>query len=794
MTYTIKSGDTLGAIAKKFNTTVAELQKLNNISNPDKIYVGQVLKITGSSGSSTTNSATTYTVKSGDTLSGIAAKFGTTVSALQSLNGISNPDKIQVGQVLKITASATSSTSTSVSTYIVQSGDTLSGIAARFGTTVSALQSLNGISNPDKIYAGQVLRISGSGTVLTGGSGVSTYTVKSGDTLSGIAAQFGTTVSVLQSLNGISNPDKIYAGQVLRISGSSTVSTGGASISSYTVQSGDTLSGIAAKFGTTVSALQSLNGISNPDKIYAGQVLRISGSASTTGNISSGNYGNVPLTGNGYLVTAEQLRQIGWTVVNTNMVNDLNNCLLRFGITTLNRIRHFISQCSHESGGGKWTMELASGTAYNGRADLGNTNPGDGPKYKGGGYIQLTGRYNYTQFANFIGDQRVVSEGVSYVASRYPWTSAGFWWHKNGMNALCDSNPSVEQVTRRVNGGYNGLADRKYWYNRCVAVITSATPTPAPSTKPVNGSQNNNGYTYSLPTRGGVGFGNIQEKISLIKSLEDAYVKYSLQNPLNNGLKSTEVGVLSYLARRYYMEGKWKTKLAFPVVSGTGFDVAFENYLKKNHANLVNSLNPYMNTSNLTDKFGGVIDLGHLAVTTLSYYNLTVNPGSWNGWAGDLASAFGAVQKVYNANKNSNLDAIARAFIGGSSPTSDVPKGVSIPSDVGNPFGYADMCSDADAIGLASMMKNENAGNNRLSTTMSKYYNGQSNRRYNNLLSDLGVSRNLSAIENAVNKVFSDWGGFANYLAKFEADIKTSTVVQTATKKAFAKYIYYSSK
>ncbi|HFI0147365.1 TPA: hypothetical protein ACGO16_000170 [Streptococcus suis] len=207
----------------------------------------------------------------------------------------------------------------------------------------------------------------------------------------------------------------------------------------------------------------------------------------------------------------------------------------------------------------------------------------------------------------------------------------------------------------------------------------------------------------------------------MIKSLEDAYVKYSLQKPLNNGLKSTEVGVLSYLARRYYMEGKWKTKLAFPVVSGTGFDVTFENYLKKNHANLVNSLKPYMNTSNLTDKFGGVIDLGHLAVTTLSYYNLTVNPGSWNGWAGDLASAFGAVQKVYNANKNSNLDAIARAFIGGSSPTSDAPKGVSIPSDVGNPFGYADMCSDADAIGLASMMKNEKAGNNRLSTTMLKY-------------------------------------------------------------------------
>ncbi|HFI0147363.1 TPA: LysM peptidoglycan-binding domain-containing protein [Streptococcus suis] len=532
MTYTIKSGDTLGAIAKKFNTTVAELQKLNNISNPDKIYVGQVLKITGSSGTSTTNSATTYTVKSGDTLSGIAAKFGTTVSALQSLNGISNPDKIQVGQVLKIkgstsvatstsvttytvksgdtlsgiaarfgttvsalqslngisnpdkiqvgqvlkiTASATSATSTSVTTYIVQSGDTLSGIAARFGTTVSALQSLNGISNPDKIYAGQILRISGSGIVSTGGSGVSTYTVKSGDTLSGIAAKFGTTVSALQSLNGISNPDKIYAGQVLRINGTGGgTSSGGISpTSTYVVKSGDTLSGIAARFGTTVSALQSLNGISNPDKIYAGQVLRINvtgGSYVSDGNIS------VTLNGNGYLVTAEQLRQIGWVVVNTNMVNDLNNCLRRYNITTLSRIRHFISQCSHESGGGKWTMELASGEAYNWRSDLGNTVAGDGPKYKGGGYIQLTGRYNYTRFAAAMGDQRIVNEGVTYVAAKYPWTSAGFWWHMNNMNALCDSNPTVEQVTRRVNGGVNGLADRIRYYNRCVSVITRTTP------------------------------------------------------------------------------------------------------------------------------------------------------------------------------------------------------------------------------------------------------------------------------------------------------------------------------
>ncbi|MCC2254227.1 LysM peptidoglycan-binding domain-containing protein [Ruminococcus sp. CLA-AA-H200] len=97
-------------------------------------------------------------------------------------------------------------------TYVIQPGDTLSGIAQRYGTTVSALSSLNGISNPDLIYAGNTIRIPESGN-----SG-RYYTIKSGDTLSGIAAQFGTTVSALAALNGISDPDRIYAGNTIRIS------------------------------------------------------------------------------------------------------------------------------------------------------------------------------------------------------------------------------------------------------------------------------------------------------------------------------------------------------------------------------------------------------------------------------------------------------------------------------------------------------------------------------------------------------------------------------------------------
>jgi putative chitinase len=173
------------------------------------------------------------------------------------------------------------------------------------------------------------------------------------------------------------------------------------------------------------------------------------------------------------LITKNQLSRV-WDVSETSIsdrvINDLNRCLTQFNINTPNRIRHFISQISHESGGGKWMKELASGDAYEGRTDLGNTQPGDGRKFKGAGFIQLTGRYNYQRFADFIKDPRVM-EGVDYVALNYPATSSGFWWHTNKMNELCDTNPTVEQVTRRVNGGTRGLADRQMYYNRYLEVF-----------------------------------------------------------------------------------------------------------------------------------------------------------------------------------------------------------------------------------------------------------------------------------------------------------------------------------
>lgn len=466
-TYVVQSGDSLSVIAERFGTTISELQSLNNISNPDQLQIGQVLTVPGSSNQD--SNVSTYIVQPGDSLSVIAQRFGTTVSELQSLNNISNTDYLQIGQVLTITGDSDQDSDTS--TYVVQLGDSLSLIAQRYGTTVSELQSLNNISNPDFIQTGQIIRV--SGTPDNGSTPNSTYIVQRGDTLSNIAYRYNTTVSELQSLNDISNPDFLQIGQVIRINGEA--SNIPEQTSQYTVQPGESLSVIAQRFGTTVSELQSLNDISNPDYLQVGQVLTVPGDIDEDYNDEDDSSdddtnGDTSI----YHVTENHLNQIGWSseFITSDMLDDLNECLEEFDIMTKSRLCHFISQCSHESAVGRYREEIASGEAYEGREDIGNTEPGDGPKFKGGGYLQLTGRYNYTRFSEYIEDPEVVNQGVSYVAENYPWQSAGFWWIANEMNELADTNPTVEEVTFRVNGGYNGLEDRRQYYERCLEVFS----------------------------------------------------------------------------------------------------------------------------------------------------------------------------------------------------------------------------------------------------------------------------------------------------------------------------------
>ena len=173
---------------------------------------------------------------------------------------------------------------------------------------------------------------------------------------------------------------------------------------------------------------------------------------------------------NYYTITDEQMKKMGWKKYN---LEQLNRCINEFNITTTERIRHFIAQCSSESSLGQNTIESGNNdhcSKYDGRTDLGNTQPGDGCKYKGAGYIQLTGRYNYQQFADYMGDKNIM-EGADYVAKNYPWISAGFWWKTHKMNSLCDKGASVETITRKVNGGTNKLEERKKYYELACSIF-----------------------------------------------------------------------------------------------------------------------------------------------------------------------------------------------------------------------------------------------------------------------------------------------------------------------------------
>lgn len=170
------------------------------------------------------------------------------------------------------------------------------------------------------------------------------------------------------------------------------------------------------------------------------------------------------LSGESGLLTKEQAISIFENSVSAPTLLDLNNCLQRFAINSKPRMTHFLSQVAHESGGLMYTKELASGAAYEGRQDLGNCKPGDGCLFRGCGFIQVTGRYWHTEFSKYIGDPKIISLGTAYTSEKYPASISGFWWMRNKMNGLCDRNPTIEEVTRRVNGGLAGIDSRKHYY------------------------------------------------------------------------------------------------------------------------------------------------------------------------------------------------------------------------------------------------------------------------------------------------------------------------------------------
>jgi predicted chitinase len=161
-------------------------------------------------------------------------------------------------------------------------------------------------------------------------------------------------------------------------------------------------------------------------------------------------------------------------------VEPLNKVCARFDITTAARAAAFIAQLAHESGSLRYKEEIASGEAYEGRKDLGNIEPGDGKRYKGRGLIQLTGRANYRQAGKALG--LPLEDNPELVVSD-PYTNAlvaGWFWDSRGLNPYADRGDFLS-ITKRINGGTNGLSDREAFYGRAKAILTNTNVLPRAS-------------------------------------------------------------------------------------------------------------------------------------------------------------------------------------------------------------------------------------------------------------------------------------------------------------------------
>lgn len=166
----------------------------------------------------------------------------------------------------------------------------------------------------------------------------------------------------------------------------------------------------------------------------------------------------------------------------------------RFDITTPQRLAAFLAQIGHESGSFRYVSELASGEAYEGRKDLGNTHQGDGPRFKGHGLIQVTGRANHREqrplliLAGYDDVPDFEAHPEALCEPRWAAASAAAYWHKRDLNALADTGrpEDFERITRRINGGLNGQADRLARWERAKAALAATVKdslTPEPTTK-----------------------------------------------------------------------------------------------------------------------------------------------------------------------------------------------------------------------------------------------------------------------------------------------------------------------
>lgn len=281
VTYRVRPGDTLSTIARRWHITMKSIVTANRLRS-DRLRAGQRLILTVPNverapiqqASRSTGSHKIHAVSSGETLSSIARRYGVSVSALRTTNRISG-NVIRPGQRLRIPGTAGGDLPAAV-IYTVRQGDALSTIAQRFGTTVTKLKRANRLTN-NTLRVGQRLEIPDAEPARAKreveAPKSEIYVVRQGDTLSEIADRYGVGLSKLRAANGLRG-NAIRIGQRLVIPATAKRLQEAASAKTHVVRSGDTLSAIARRYGTSVSAIQRANGMTG-SSLRVGERLKL---------------------------------------------------------------------------------------------------------------------------------------------------------------------------------------------------------------------------------------------------------------------------------------------------------------------------------------------------------------------------------------------------------------------------------------------------------------------------------------------------------------------------------------
>ncbi len=260
----VRRGETLSSIARRYHVRVKDLVAWNDLKSAHVIYPGQRLIV--SNEYVPHQEEIVHTVKRGETISQIAAKYGASTNAVLRANGLARTSKIYPGQKISVPVGP-ESTRGKVGTYVVKKGDTISEIAKLYGVSVENLLRINGLRARDKIYPGQRLKIAGS---TSSEKELVVHKVKRGETLWSIARKYATSVEEIVRTNGLKQAASIYPGQRLKI-----VASGGGQTKVHTVRRGETITRIARHYGVPVRSVLEVNNLDADDIIYPGQRIRV---------------------------------------------------------------------------------------------------------------------------------------------------------------------------------------------------------------------------------------------------------------------------------------------------------------------------------------------------------------------------------------------------------------------------------------------------------------------------------------------------------------------------------------